>query len=72
MPAPFAGPTMTLDNMRSHGVSMVEASYHCGRRAIVELSALPGAIEVPALRFRLASEFASELPPQCCGGLFEN
>lgn len=41
-------------------------------REIMAVSALPGSIEVPSPRFRLASEFADELQPQCCGWLFEN
>ena len=44
---------MDLANMRSHGVGAVEASCYCGRRAVVHVSALPGEVEVPALRLRL-------------------
>lgn len=45
---------MTLANMRSLGVTSVAATCSCGREAIVDISALPGSVEVPslALKFR--------------------
>jgi len=43
---------MALD-AREHGVRAIDASCYCGRRAIVDVSAIPGSIEVPFLRWRL-------------------
>ena len=44
---------MNLDNMRANGVSAVEASCFCGRRAVVNVAHLHGSITVPSLRARL-------------------
>jgi len=44
---------MDLANMRSLGVRSIFASCDCGRAAAVDVSALAGSIEVPALRGRL-------------------
>jgi len=44
---------MDLDNMRAHGVRAIVAACYCGRSAIVDVSALPGAITVPSLQGRL-------------------
>ena len=41
---------LTIANMRSLGVTAIEATCECGRQMVVEVSGLPGAIEVPALR----------------------
>ena len=49
----FASSQMDLDNMRAQGVRAVKASCYCGRRTVVDVSALPGSIEVPSLRSRL-------------------
>ena len=44
---------LTIANMRSLGVTAIEAMCECGRQMVVDVSGLPGAIEVPALRHRL-------------------
>jgi hypothetical protein len=44
---------MDLANMRSLGVRSIFATCDCGRRASVDVSALPDAVTVPALRWRL-------------------
>jgi hypothetical protein len=44
---------MTIANMRSLGVTAIEAMCECGRQMVVDVTGLPGAIEVPALRHRL-------------------
>ncbi len=43
---------MTLADMRGLGVNSVDVACACGREAIVDVSALAGAAEVPALRQR--------------------
>jgi hypothetical protein len=53
MPRRFDGPAMDLANMRSLGVRSIFAMCECGRRADVDVSALPDALEVPALARRL-------------------
>ena len=53
---------MTVANMRSLGVSAIEARCECGRQMIVDVSSLPGAIEVPALRERLKCVECGERP----------
>ena len=45
-------PAMTLEHMREIGVRSIEATCECGHKAIVDVSGLPSAIEVPALRHR--------------------
>ena len=52
MPSRYTGPALTLQNMRSLGVRTIEAACECGHKAIVDVSGLPGAIELPALRHR--------------------
>ncbi len=59
MPRQFDGPAMDLANMRSLGVRSIFATCDCGRAAAVDVSELPGAVEVPALRWRLRCS--------CCG-----
>jgi hypothetical protein len=44
---------MDLANMRSLGVRSIFATCDCGRHASVDVSSLPGAVAIPALRFRL-------------------
>ncbi len=44
---------MTLANMRSIGVRAIDATCACGHNARIDVSHLAGAIEVPALRWRL-------------------
>jgi hypothetical protein len=44
---------MDLANMRSLGVRAVDVACVCGRRASIDVSTLPGSIEVPSLRWRL-------------------
>jgi hypothetical protein len=44
---------MTIANMRSLGVTAIEAMCECGRQMVVDVRGLPGTIEVPALRHRL-------------------
>ena len=53
MPRRFDAPAMDLANMRSLGVRSIFATCECGRRVSVDVSSLPGAVTVPALRFRL-------------------
>ena len=48
------GPPMTLANMRSNGVRMVTASCaNCGRKADVNVDALPETLTVPEAGRRL-------------------
>lgn len=49
----YTGPAMDLANMRSLGVSAVAVECGCGRRESVDVSGLPGEVEVPSLRRRL-------------------
>ena len=44
---------MTIAKMRSLGVTAIEATCECGRQMVVDVTGLPGSIEVPALRHRL-------------------
>jgi hypothetical protein len=44
---------MSLENMRTLGVRSVDVTCACGNRASIDVSTLPGEIEVPALRQRL-------------------
>jgi hypothetical protein len=53
MPRRFDGPEMDLANMRSLGVRSIFAACDCGRSASVDVSALPEAVTVPALRWPL-------------------
>jgi hypothetical protein len=55
MPSPtrYTGPAMDLANMRSLGICAVAVECDCGRRESVDMSGLPGSIEVPALKRRL-------------------
>jgi hypothetical protein len=60
MPARYAGPATTLGNMRSNGVRSIAAGCECGRKAIIDVSSLPGTVEVLSLRKRLrCSAFGS-------------
>jgi len=34
-----------MGNVRANGVTAIDASCYCGRRAIADVSALPGAID---------------------------
>ena len=49
----YAGPPMTLANMRGLGVRSISATCECGRSSIVDVSALPDDVAVPGLRSRL-------------------
>lgn len=49
----YTGPAMNLANMRSLGISGVDAACACGRRESVDVSGLAGSVEVPSLRRRL-------------------
>jgi hypothetical protein len=53
---------MTLANMRGLGVQSIFATCNCGRRATVDVSALAGSIEVPALRWRLRCSLCGARP----------
>ena len=48
-----AADAMTIANMRSLGVTAIEAMCECGRQMVVDVTGLPGSIKVPALRHRL-------------------
>jgi hypothetical protein len=43
---------MSLDNMRSNGVSDISLWCHCGRHVVVNVDHMPGHWKVPALRER--------------------
>jgi len=62
MSSRYTGPAMTLDNMRSIGVRSIEAACECGRRALMDVSGLPGEVEVPALRRHLICSSCSARP----------
>ncbi|WP_424360990.1 hypothetical protein [Methylocystis parvus] len=49
----YTGPAMDLANLRSLGMRSIAAECACGRRASVDVSTLPGSIEIPSLRRRL-------------------
>ena len=49
----YTGPAMDLANMRSLGVRAVAVECGCGRRESVDMSGLPGMIEIPSLKRRL-------------------
>ena len=53
---------MTLANMRGLGVNSVDVACSCGRETVVDVSALPGSAEVPALRFRLRCSACGRRP----------
>jgi len=53
MAKPYAGPGMTIDNMRALHVPFLDVTCQCGREAIIDVSGLSGLIEVPTLRWRL-------------------
>ncbi len=53
MPSRYTGPAMDLANMRSLGVTAVDAACACGRRASVDVSDISGSITVPSLKRRL-------------------
>ena len=55
-------PAMTLENRRTIGVCAIEATCECRHKAIVDVSALSGAIEVPALRRRLKCSACGSRP----------
>jgi hypothetical protein len=63
--APFTGPPMDLDNMRSFVVTNVDVYCGCGDQASVEVSKLPGDLAVPDVRLRLLLEMRRPKP----GGL---
>jgi hypothetical protein len=46
-------PAMTLGNMRSLGLKSVAVTCSCGRESIIDVSAMDGNFEVPALRNRM-------------------
>ena len=56
-------PAMTLENMRSIGVCAIEATCECGNKAIVDVSALSGAIEVPETAQMLGMRLAAQGRP---------
>ena len=51
--ARYDGQPMTLANMRSLGVTSVEARCGCGREESVDAGALPDDLPVPDVRLRL-------------------
>lgn len=53
MAARYVRPPMDLENMRALGVREIETTCDCGRRAIVDVSALLGATPVYSLEGRL-------------------
>jgi hypothetical protein len=53
MSNPYAGPGMTLDNMRSLGVPSLDVTCQCGREVIVDASHLSGFTEVAMLGVNL-------------------
>ncbi len=53
---------MTLANMRGLGVESVEVTCACGRESIINVSALPGSVEVPSLRLRLRCSDCGKRP----------
>lgn len=52
-PNRYTGPAMDLTNMRQNGVTAVLVYCNCGRQESVDVSALPGSIEVPSLKRRM-------------------
>ena len=48
MPTRYTGPAMDLENLRSLGMSAVDVTCACGRRESVDVSGLPGEVEVPS------------------------
>jgi hypothetical protein len=53
---------MTLANMRSLGVRSLDVECACGKRSIVDVSELDGAIEVPAMSARLRCSSCGRRP----------
>jgi hypothetical protein len=53
MASRYTGPAMDLANMRSLGNGPVDVACSCGRRASVDMSALPESVPVPSLKRRL-------------------
>jgi hypothetical protein len=49
----YAGPAMTLGNMRALGVQAITLTFECGRESIVDACGWPDSVEIPALRWRL-------------------
>jgi hypothetical protein len=58
MAKPYAGPAMTIDNMRALGVPSLDVTCQCGREVIVDASHLSGLIEIPTLRRRFSARNA--------------
>lgn len=53
---------MTIANMRGLGVTTVDATCACGHEAIVDVTALPGEVVVPSLRFRFRCSACGRRP----------
>ena len=49
----YAGPAMTLGNMRALGITSIDVKCGCGREAVVDAYGWPSSIEIPTLRWRL-------------------
>jgi hypothetical protein len=63
MPTRYTGPAMDLANLRILGIRAVDVACACGRRASVDVSGLPGSIEVPSLRGRLSGARPEDVRP---------
>lgn len=58
----YTGPAMSLANMRQNGMTAVAVECACGRRESVDVSGLPGTIEVPALKRLLRCSVCGSRP----------
>jgi hypothetical protein len=55
-------PPMDLRNMRSLGVTGIDAYRECGHQSTIDVSDLPGDLAVPDIRFRLRCTKCGERP----------
>jgi hypothetical protein len=53
---------MDLTNMRSLGMSAVAVECGCGRRESIDMSGLPGSVEVPSLKRQLRCSASGARP----------
>jgi hypothetical protein len=60
----YTGPPMDLGNMRSLGITRVDAYCGCGWQASVETSGLPDELPVPDVRHRLRCSKCGNRPTE--------
>jgi hypothetical protein len=60
----FTGPPMDLNNMRSLGVTRIDAYCSCGHQSTIDVSNLPDDLAVPDVRLRVRCSKCGKRPTE--------